>query len=93
MTHVEALRVRKGAPDAREEPDGPQVDVLVERAPDRDQEPPERQVVGHAGVPDGAEEDRVALEQLVSPSSGMSRPSRTWRSQPQSSSVNENAMS
>src|SRR5205807_6611862 len=50
---------------AGEEPDRAQVDVLAEAAADRDQEAPERDVVGHARKSDGAEVDRVEAPKLV----------------------------
>ena len=50
---------------APQEPDGPEIDVLAEGPADRDEEPPERDVVGHAGGADRAEEDRVAGPELL----------------------------
>ena len=44
---------------------GAQVHVLVEAAADRDQQAPQRDVVGHAGPADRAEQDGVGLAQLV----------------------------
>src|SRR6266545_2771171 len=52
-------------PDTVEQTHGTQVDVLVEPAPDRDQEAPERDVVRHAGEPHRAEEDRLELPEPV----------------------------
>ena len=43
------------------------VHVLAERAPDRDQQPPQRDVVGHVRPPDGAEQDRVTVPQPLQP--------------------------
>src|SRR5437773_641652 len=37
----------------------------MEPAPDRDEKPPQGDVVRHAGEPDGAEEDRLELPKLV----------------------------
>ena len=46
----------------------PQIDVLVEFAPELDQAAPERDIVGHAGRPaDGAEIDRVHAFELLLP--------------------------
>src|SRR5262249_41376387 len=42
-----------------EEAHGPQIDVLLELAADRDQQIPERDMVGDRGPADGAEEDRI----------------------------------
>src|SRR5207244_5149073 len=42
-----------------------QIDVLAEAAADRDQEPPERDVVGYAREPNGAQENRLELPELV----------------------------
>src|SRR5262249_32049133 len=39
--------------------DGPEIDVLLELATDRDQQIPERDMVGDRGPADGAEEDRI----------------------------------
>ena len=53
--------------DTGQQPHRPQVDVLLEAAADRDQQPPQRDVVGHAGIADRAEKDRVVEAQLVEP--------------------------
>ena len=60
--------------DALEQPHRAQVDVLVELAPDGDQQAPERDVVGHAGKTHRAEEDRLERAKLARPSSGIIRP-------------------
>ena len=52
---------------AFQQPDGAQIDILVELPPDRDQHVPQGDMVGHAGPADRAEEDRVMLAQLVDP--------------------------
>ena len=59
------LRPASGQAHALEQAHGAQVDVLLEVAPDRDQQAPERDVVGHARKADGAEVDRVVLADLV----------------------------
>src|SRR5262249_459287 len=50
---------------ALQEAHRPQVHVLLEAAPDRDQETPERDVVGNAGPADRAQIDRVELAELI----------------------------
>ena len=47
--------------------DRPQVHVLPERPPDRDQQAPQRDVVGHVGPADRAEQDRVRRAQRLEP--------------------------
>ena len=51
--------------DARQQPHRPQVDVLVEPLPDRQDQLPHRHVVGHARIADRTEVDRVELLQLI----------------------------
>ncbi len=65
--HVDVGRrdVAQRRGDARPQPDRPQVHVLPEGAADRDQQAPQRHVVGHIRPADGAEEDRVAVAQGV----------------------------
>ncbi len=67
--HVDVRRARgRRAASARpEQPHRPQVHVLVELAADRDQEPPERDVVGHAGESHRAQVDRVEAAELLEP--------------------------
>ena len=63
------------AGDAGQQPHRAQVDVLLEGAADRDQQAPERDVVGHAGEADRAEEDRVvAADRCRGRPSGIMRP-------------------
>ena len=50
-----------------------QVDVLVEVAADRHEQAPQRDVVGHAGEADRAQEDRVEVAQCVEPVVGHHR--------------------
>src|SRR6185369_11657060 len=53
---------------ARHQPHGPQVDVLVELAPEFDQRAPQRDVVRDFRRPaDGGEIDRIVLADLVLP--------------------------
>ena len=59
---VARLAIGQRAGHALEQPHRAQVHVLVEVAADRDQQSPQRNVVGHARPADGAEED--ALERL-----------------------------
>ena len=66
-------RAAQRALDALEDGDRPQVDVLPERPPDRDQQPPQRHVVGHPGPADRAEQDRVVPGQPVQPVVGHHR--------------------
>src|SRR3972149_5982506 len=54
-----------GGAGAPEQAHRAQVDVLAEPAPDRDQEPPRRHVVGHTGEADRAEEDGLEPPELV----------------------------
>ncbi len=58
---VAGLAVLERRLDAGEQLDGTQIDVLVETAPDRDEEAPERDVIGHAWKAHRAQEDRVEL--------------------------------
>src|SRR5262249_53449981 len=54
---------------ALEQADGPQIDVLLELAADRDQQIPERDMIGDRRPADGAEKDRIMpgyLRQAVS---------------------------
>ena len=67
---------RSGLSTPSKTPDRAQVDVLAERAPDRDQQAPQRHVVGHAGRADGAEQDRVELAQALQPVRRASSPPR-----------------
>src|SRR5690606_11268260 len=55
----------EGARHAAQHADRPQRDILMELPADRDEQAPERDVVGHAGPVDGAEIDRImALDPL-----------------------------
>ena len=56
---VQPVAAAHRAVDAGERPGRPHVGELAERAPDRDQQPPQRHVVGHARPADRAEQDRV----------------------------------
>src|SRR5439155_6375432 len=53
--------------DARHEAHGAHVGVLLEAAPDRNQESPERDMVGHSGKSDGAEEYAVVVADAIEP--------------------------
>ncbi len=53
--------------DPGEQPHRAQVDVLLKAAPQRDQEAPQRHMVGHVGMADGAEKDRIEQPQPVEP--------------------------
>jgi hypothetical protein len=66
---VDLLRSAIGQrrPDARQQADGPQVHVLAERAPDRDEEAPQRDVVGNVRPADGTQEDRVMVPDAPEP--------------------------
>ncbi len=67
-------RLRERAVDRFEQADRAEVDVLLERPPDRDEQTPERDVIGHARRPDGAEEDRLVGAQPVQAVVGHHRP-------------------
>src|SRR5678815_1564613 len=53
--------------DALEQTDRAEIDVLIEAAADWNQQSPQRDVIGHAGVADSAEKHRVELLQLLEP--------------------------
>ena len=61
------LAVLERRVDAGKQPHRPQIDVLLEVAADRDQQAPQRDMIGHAGISDGAEEDAVHALDLVEP--------------------------
>ena len=63
LDEVEAQRERAG--DARHVPDRAQRQVLVEGAADRDQQSPQRDVVGHPWRPNGTKEDRVVAAEPI----------------------------
>ena len=58
---------------SRQQPHGPQVDVLVERAPNRDQQAPQRHVVGNARIAHRAEVDGVDAAELLEEVGGRHR--------------------
>jgi hypothetical protein len=60
-----AIPKRRG--QARIQPDRPQAHVLLETAADRNEQPPQRDVIRHAGVADRAEEDGVVVTELFEP--------------------------
>ena len=60
--------------DAGQQPHGTQIDVLVEIAPDRDQQSPERHMIRYARKADGAEKYRIVSRSWSVPSSGIIRP-------------------
>ena len=62
---VDVGRRPQRALDAVEHLDRAEVDVLPERPPDRDQQPPQRHVVRDARPADGAEQNRVELAQRL----------------------------
>ena len=73
--------------DAGERPGRPHVGELAEGPPDRDQQPPQGHVVGHARPADRAEQDRVeAAERCRSRRRASSRPVSTYRWHDQSKS-------
>src|SRR5690606_9342253 len=51
--------------DPLEQSHRPQIDILVELATDRDEQPPERNVIGNPGEADGAEIDRIESTKLI----------------------------
>src|SRR6185437_15752271 len=53
--------------DAGQQPDRAEIDVLPEAAADRDQQAPERDMVGNAGISDRAEEDPLRALDLLEP--------------------------
>ena len=70
LAHAKEVDVARLAAGQRrrhsgEQPHRAQVDVLAEAAPDGDQKPPQRDVVGNLGPADGAEEDGVEGPQLL----------------------------
>jgi hypothetical protein len=70
LPHDDELHVLRGpqrALHAVEDPDRAQVDVLAERPADRDEQAPQRDVVGHPGPADGAEEDRLEAAEDLQP--------------------------
>ncbi len=67
---VDRLPAAQRAPDARQQPRGPHVGVLVEALADRQAQPPQRQVVGHVGRADRAEEDGVERLEPLEPALG-----------------------
>src|SRR6266849_9204732 len=58
---VSGLAVARRRDDAGQQTHGPEVYILIEFAPDRDQQTPQRHVVGNAGKAYGAKEDRVMV--------------------------------
>ena len=62
--HVDLRRAQR-ALDPGQQPDRAQVHVLVEHLADRQQEPPERHVVGHVRRADGADVDGVVAAQRL----------------------------
>ncbi len=62
---VAGRAARKCARHALEQPHGTDVGPQVEALADRQQQPPERDVVGDVGPPDGAEQDRIECEQAL----------------------------
>src|SRR5215207_9417040 len=67
------LGVGRGIPYTSERAERPQVDVLAERAADRDQQAPQGHVIGHVGPSDGAEQHRVVAAQRRQPVRGHQR--------------------
>ena len=53
--------------DPGQEPHRAQIDVLLKLAPQRDQQAPQRHMVGHPGIADGAQKHRIERAQLVDP--------------------------
>ena len=87
-----AVGERRG--NARHQPAGPQVDVLVEAAAKRDERAPQRDVIGHGRRPaDRAEEDRVQRPELrrTSPRASCARASRSNRSSSRSAPLEADA--
>ena len=70
LAHDQIVDVARLAPGERagqafEQAHGAQVDILLEAPADRDQQAPERDMVGHAGKADRAEEDGIEAGQPV----------------------------
>ena len=78
----------QGAWHAGHHPHRPQVDILLHRPPDGDQQLPQRDMIGHAGKPTAPKKMASNSRNCARPSSGMKRPVLWKRSQPQSNSVN-----
>ena len=51
--------------DAAEKTHRPQIDVLLKRAPDGNQQPPQRNMIGDSWISDGAKIDGVEIPQLL----------------------------
>ena len=62
---VAASLVAQGRSDARQQPHRTQIDVLLELAPDRQQQPPQRDMIRYPGKTDRAEEHRIMIAQPV----------------------------
>ena len=67
VVDVAGLAVGERRLEAVEEAHGAQIDVLLEAAADRDQQAPQRDVIGHARPAHRAQVDRVVLGDLVEP--------------------------
>ena len=64
---VAGLAAGERRADPGHQPHRPQVDVLLELPADRDQQAPERDVIGHVRKADRAEKDRVVVADLREP--------------------------
>src|SRR5262249_39494624 len=62
---VAGLLVGEWAGHALQEADGPEIDVLLEAPPDRNEQAPERDMVGDSGPADRAQIDRIEATQLL----------------------------
>ncbi len=72
LAHDIEIDVARGAVaqwrlNAGEQPHRAQIDVLLEVAAQRDQQAPQRDVIGHVGIADRAEKDGVEEPQPVKP--------------------------
>ena len=67
VVDVAGLAVGEGRFEAVEEAYGAEVDVLLEAAADRNQQAPQRDVIGHSRPPHSTKVDRVMLGDLVEP--------------------------
>src|SRR5260221_6862830 len=67
---VDAVSVFHGAAHARQHARGSHVGVLIEALADRQAQSPERDMVGHIGRTDGAEENGVEALELFQPAFG-----------------------
>ncbi len=65
---------RQRTDHARQQPNRAEIDVLLEVPTNRDQEPPQRDMVGHARPADSAQQDRISGAEQFEPVGGHHRP-------------------